>query len=598
MDEEFIAKLAHLYNSFRNTLESKIKDKEISFNNDECYLIKDYDNKLNKIIKNYELCRKYNRYSFESSCSLPEPPDFINGISSMINCLKNNTNYKLIQKEVIHLINKKNNLNNNKGQLVKYYTGNYKIIIEFIGKTEHKALLLDRTFSRYYTPFLIKRNNNHIDIQLYNDILSIKDNITSFLSRNMEYNDIIISKERFLEKKNLSPPFFNKRNLNNNFKNKFSINLIAVDEEKAKLKNKRIGHRRHISDLTHRDIIENIKVDNMAEGINNMTVKDTIEEKKEEEENKINENDKEVDLLNISTNKDIFQIELDNKKIEFTNDNYFSEQLTNNNVDKNEFKIFTGNENKSEELKEKNSKMEILENEIKLINKKYSKREEEYLDKIKNYEEKILIIEKENKKLKEDINKLNGKENEIQDLINKLNNSKINNYNLKNIISDLENKINQKENELKNLKNELNEKKNQLKNLEQKFDIGNIIINKIKKENQNLKKIKDDNINEINMHKKEVLYLRNKLNSQKRNININEMMCVNFISLDQNINYSIPCTKSDIFAEIEEKLYKEYPQYRDTNNVFLYNGDSIHRFKTISENKIESGKPIILNIFQ
>ena len=166
---------------------------------------------------------------------------------------------------------------------------------------------------------------------------------------------------------------------------------------------------------------------------------------------------------------------------------------------------------------------------------------------------------------------------------------------MKNIISDLENKINQKENELKNLKNELNEKKNQLKNLEQKFDIGNIIINKIKKENQNLKKIKDDNINEINMHKKEVLYLRNKLNSQKRNININEMMCVNFISLDQNINYSIPCTKSDIFAEIEEKLYKEY---RDTNNVFLYNGDSIHRFKTISENKIESGKPIILNIFQ
>ena len=61
-------------------------------------------------IKNYELCRKYNRYSFESSCSLPEPPDFINGISSMINCLKNNTNYKLIQKEVIHLINKKNKL--------------------------------------------------------------------------------------------------------------------------------------------------------------------------------------------------------------------------------------------------------------------------------------------------------------------------------------------------------------------------------------------------------------------------------------------------------------------------------------------------------
>lgn len=219
MDEEFIAKLANLYNSFQNTLESKIKDKEISSNNEECYLIKDYDNKLNKIIKNYELCRKYNRYSFESSCSLPEPPDFINDISSMIVCIKNNINYKLIQKEVIHLINKKNKLNSNKGQLAKYYTGNYKIIIEFIGKSEHKALLLDRTLSRHYTPYLIKKNNNPTDVQLYNDILSIKDNnITSFLSRNREYNNIIISKEKFLWKKNLSPPIFNKRNLNNHFK--------------------------------------------------------------------------------------------------------------------------------------------------------------------------------------------------------------------------------------------------------------------------------------------------------------------------------------------------------------------------------------------
>jgi len=523
MDEEFIAKLANLYNSFQNTLESKIKDKEISSNNEECYLIKDYDNKLNKIIKNYELCRKYNRYSFESSCSLPEPPDFINDISSMIVCIKNNINYKLIQKEVIHLINKKNKLNSNKGQLAKYYTGNYKIIIEFIGKSEHKALLLDRTLSRHYTPYLIKKNNNPTDVQLYNDILSIKDNnITSFLSRNREYNNIIISKEKFLWKKNLSPPIFNKRNLNNHFKN-----LTEVDEEKAKSRNKRIGHRRQISDSFHRDIIENIKVDNMAEGINNMTVKDAIEEKKEEEENKINEDDKEADLLNISNNKDIFEIELDNKKIELRNDN----------------------KNISEQLKEKSKELEVLENEIKLINKKYAKREEEY----KN---KILIIQKEK-----------------QDLINKLNKSKIKNYNL-----SIE--IKKKENELENLKNELNEKINQLKDYEQKFDIDNIIIN-------NLKKNKDEFINKIDMLEKEVT----------NRINRNEMMCVNFTSSDQYINYSIPCTSSDIFAELEEKLYKEYPKYRETKKVFLHNGDSILRSKTIAENKIESGKPILLNIF-
>ena len=546
MDEEFIAKLANLYNSFQNTLESKIKDKEISSNNEECYLIKDYDNKLNKIIKNYELCRKYNRYSFESSCSLPEPPDFINDISSMIVCIKNNINYKLIQKEVIHSINKKNKLNSNNGQLAKYYTGNYKIIIEFIGKSEHKALLLDRTLSRHYTPYLIKKNNNPTDVQLYNDILSIKDNITSFLSRNREYNNIIISKEKFLWKKNLSPPIFNKRNLNNHFKNKFSINLTEVDEEKAKSRNKRIGHRRQISDSFHRDITENIKVDNMAEGINNMTVKDAIEEKKEEEENKINEDDKEADLLNISNNKDIFEIELDNKKIELRNDN----------------------KNISEQLKEKSKKLEILENEIKIINKKYAKREEEYKKKLliscKLYII-ILVIQKEK-----------------QDLINKLNKSKINNFNLGI-------KIKEKENELENLRNELNEKINQLKDYEQKFDIDNIIIN-------NLKKNKDEFINKIDMLEKEKLNLNNKLNSQNI-INRNEMMCVNFTSSDQYINYSIPCTSSDIFEELEEKLYKEYPKYRETKKVFLHNGDSILRSKTIAENKIESGKPILLNIF-
>ena len=94
--------------------------------------------------------------------------------------------------------------------------------------------------------------------------------------------------------------------------------------------------------------------------------------------------------------------------------------------------------------------------------------------------------------------------------------------------------------------------------------------------------------------------LKNKLNSQNRFININDVMSVNFISSDGNIHYSIPCISSDIFAEIEEKLYKFYPTYRETNNTFLYNGNSILRFKTLAENKIENGIPITLynNILQ
>ena len=74
------------------------------------------------------------------------------------------------------------------------------------------------------------------------------------------------------------------------------------------------------------------------------------------------------------------------------------------------------------------------------------------------------------------------------------------------------------------------------------------------------------------------------------------MQCVNFTSIDQKIHYSIPCNNSDIFAKIEEKLYKQYPEYRETNNYFIANGKEILRFKSISENKIGNGLPVILNI--
>ena len=76
------------------------------------------------------------------------------------------------------------------------------------------------------------------------------------------------------------------------------------------------------------------------------------------------------------------------------------------------------------------------------------------------------------------------------------------------------------------------------------------------------------------------------------------MMSVNFISTDQNVHYSVPCVKTNTFAEVEEKLYQKYPEYRETNNNFLSNGTLIKRFKTISENHISSGVPITLVIPQ
>ena len=76
--------------------------------------------------------------------------------------------------------------------------------------------------------------------------------------------------------------------------------------------------------------------------------------------------------------------------------------------------------------------------------------------------------------------------------------------------------------------------------------------------------------------------------------NLQNDKCVAFITTDSSLFYAIPCNGNSTFAEIEEKLYKEYPEYRETNNTFLANGTEILRFKTINENKVGTGKPVML----
>ena len=71
-------------------------------------------------------------------------------------------------------------------------------------------------------------------------------------------------------------------------------------------------------------------------------------------------------------------------------------------------------------------------------------------------------------------------------------------------------------------------------------------------------------------------------------------MCVNFISGDQQVHYAVSCLKQNTFAEVEEKLYQQYPAYMETNNNFIANGNIVLRFKTIGENNIGNGKPVTL----
>ena len=155
------------------------------------------------------------------------------------------------------------------------------------------------------------------------------------------------------------------------------------------------------------------------------------------------------------------------------------------------------------------------------------------------------------------------------------NNNEINN--LKNELSKAQKIIEQQNLTIKDLQNKLNNYDTKIYNLNSEINNYKNIIFQKELELNNLKSQLNNNINNIS-----------------NNVIFNDIMVVNFISSDQIVHYAAKCLKTNTFAEVEEKLYKQYPQYRETNNNFIANGTQILRFKTIAENKIGEGLPVTL----
>jgi len=96
--------------------------------------------------------------------------------------------------------------------------------------------------------------------------------------------------------------------------------------------------------------------------------------------------------------------------------------------------------------------------------------------------------------------------------------------------------------------------------------------------------------NEINQ-----LKLKIKNNNTKDNyFKLDDIMVINFTSTDSSINYGIKCVVTDTFAEVEEKLYQIYDEFRNTNNMFTIKGRTILRFKNLKENNIRDGDKVLL----
>ena len=136
-------------------------------------------------------------------------------------------------------------------------------------------------------------------------------------------------------------------------------------------------------------------------------------------------------------------------------------------------------------------------------------------------------------------------------------------------------------------------------NKNQLSEINDLLDKEIKNfyDSQNIKKDKDNSnkdniINELN---NEISKLKEKLSRYPFDLSIGEkLISVNFISLDQNMYYSLICKNTEKFIELEKKIYNEFPEYSKTNNYFMINGNRVNNEQTLDENKIRNNDIIIL----
>ena len=113
-------------------------------------------------------------------------------------------------------------------------------------------------------------------------------------------------------------------------------------------------------------------------------------------------------------------------------------------------------------------------------------------------------------------------------------------------------------------------------------------------EETNKNKILEDKIKDLND-------TINKLKKDKNDIIKkceNEIISVLFMTQDSQhiFNYSIACRTTDLFSSLEERLYQDFPKYRDIKKYFMVNNNKISESKTLEENKIKNNDIISLFI--
>ena len=187
---------------------------------------------------------------------------------------------------------------------------------------------------------------------------------------------------------------------------------------------------------------------------------------------------------------------------------------------------------------------------------------------------------------------------QVNKLKEELENEKFKNKDLSEKIKKLENKIKEENDKNKNLElkiKELNteldllqEKYNKLKNLQQIE--GQVPIDNTE--------IRDSLYESVFEKDKEIKELKLKLSRYPLLLNDGDkLMSLIFNSADQVIHHSVICKNNELFSNVENRLYDDgFPEYKESENFFTFNGLKINKNKTVEENNIKNSDVIILNV--
>ena len=153
------------------------------------------------------------------------------------------------------------------------------------------------------------------------------------------------------------------------------------------------------------------------------------------------------------------------------------------------------------------------------------------------------------------------------------------------------------------LKEELEKLKSENEKLKSELFKANKIISGIQKnqtDNNELKKIREENIylkNQLKLKDSEIKDLKERVQNnliERPKYDLNDIMVITFISMDFSVNEGMKCLEDDVFVDVEKKLYENYEDLKNTNNMFTANAKPVLRFKTLKENGIKNGNKIQL----